>query len=167
MRHFFYFYTINYIVMTSLNVGDKAPDFVALNEFGQSTSLSQFLGKKVVLYFYPKDSTPGCTVQACDFRDNYSILQDAGFKVIGVSKDSSKSHQKFIDKHDLPFDLIVDSEIELHQLYGVWREKMNYGKTYMGTSRSTFVIDTDGNLISVAYNVRASGHVERLLKELV
>ena len=153
----------------TLEVGQKAPDFEAEITNGEKIKLSDVLssGEKVILYFYPKDSTPGCTVQACDFRDNYSILQDAGFKVIGVSKDSSKSHQKFIDKHDLPFDLIVDSEIELHQLYGVWREKMNYGKTYMGTSRSTFVIDTDGNLISVAYYVRASGHVERLLKELV
>ena len=153
----------------TLEVGQKAPDFEAEITNGEKIKLSDVLslGEKVILYFYPKDSTPGCTVQACDFRDNYSILQDAGFKVIGVSKDSSKSHQKFIDKHDLPFDLIVVSEIELHQLYGVWREKMNYGKTYMGTSRSTFVIDTDGNLISVAYNVRASGHVERLLKELV
>ena len=153
----------------TLEVGQKAPDFEAEITNGEKIKLSDVLssGEKVILYFYPKDSTPGCTVQACDFRDNYSILQDAGFKVIGVSKDSSKSHQKFIDKQDLPFDLIVDSEIELHQLYGVWREKMNYGKTYMGTSRSTFVIDTDGNLISVAYNVRASGHVERLLKELV
>jgi len=153
----------------TLEVGQKAPDFEAEITNGEKIKLSDVLssGEKVILYFYPKDSTPGCTVQACDFRDNYSILQDAGFKVIGVSKDSSKSHQKFIDKHDLPFDLIVDSEIELHQLYGVWREKMNYGKTYMGTSRSTFVIGTDGNLISVAYNVRASGHVERLLKELV
>ncbi len=153
----------------TLEAGQKAPDFEAEITNGEKIKLSDVLssGEKVILYFYPKDSTPGCTVQACDFRDNYSILQDAGFKVIGVSKDSSKSHQKFIDKHDLPFDLIVDSEIELHLLYGVWREKMNYGKTYMGTSRSTFVIDTDGNLISVAYNVRASGHVERLLKELV
>ena len=113
-----------------------------------------------------RDSTPGCTVQACDFRDNFSRLQKSGYKVIGVSKDSSSSHQKFIDKHELPFDLIVDSETELHQLYGVWREKVNYGKTYMGVSRSTFVIDTDGSLISVGYNVRASGHVDRLVKEL-
>ena len=149
----------------TLEVDQKAPDFEAEITNGEKIKLSDVLssGQKVILYFYPKDSTPGCTVQACDFRDNYSILQDAGFKVIGVSKDSSKSHQKFIDKHDLPFDLIVDSEIELHQLYGVWREKMNYGKTYMGTSRSTFVIDTDGNLISVAYNVRAVSYTHLTL----
>ena len=152
----------------TLEVGQKAPDFSAQRTNGDKIKLSDVLSsnKKVILYFYPKDSTPGCTVQACDFRDNFSRLQNAGYKVIGVSKDSSTSHQKFIDKHELPFDLIVDSEIELHQLYGVWREKMNYGKTYMGVSRSTFVIDTNGTLVSVGYNVRASGHVDRLVKEL-
>ena len=152
----------------TLEVGQKAPDFTAQITNGDKIKLSDVLSsnQKVILYFYPKDSTPGCTVQACDFRDNFSRLKNAGYKVIGVSKDSSSSHQKFIDKHELPFDLIVDSEIELHQLYGVWREKMNYGNTYMGVSRSTFVIDTNGTLVSVGYNVRASGHVDRLVKEL-
>lgn len=152
----------------SLEVGKMAPDFEAELTNGDKVTLSNILssGEKVILYFYPKDSTPGCTVQACDFRDNFSKLQSAGFRVLGVSKDSSKSHQKFIDTHELPFELIVDSETELHQLYGVWREKMNYGKTYMGVSRSTFVIDIDSKLISVGYNVRASGHVDRLVKEL-
>ena len=152
----------------SLEVGEMAPDFEAELTNGDKVTLSNILssGEKVILYFYPKDSTPGCTVQACDFRDNFSKLQSAGFRVLGVSKDSSKSHQKFIDTHELPFDLIVDSDTELHQLYGVWREKMNYGKTYMGVSRSTFVIDIDSKLISVGYNVRASGHVDRLVKEL-
>ena len=152
----------------TLEVSQKAPDFTAQITNGDKIKLSDVLSsnQKVILYFYPKDSTPGCTVQACDFRDNFSRLKNAGYKVIGVSKDSSSSHQKFIDKHELPFDLIVDSEIELHQLYGVWREKMNYGKTYMGVSRSTFVIDTNGTLVSVGYNVRASGHVDRLVKEL-
>ena len=152
----------------SLEVGEMAPDFEAELTNGDKVILSNILssGEKVILYFYPKDSTPGCTVQACDFRDNFSKLQSAGFRVLGVSKDSSKSHQKFIDTHELPFDLIVDSDTKLHQLYGVWREKMNYGKTYMGVSRSTFVIDIDSKLISVGYNVRASGHVDRLVKEL-
>jgi len=152
----------------SLEVGEMAPDFEAELTNGDKVILSNILssGQKVILYFYPKDSTPGCTVQACDFRDNFSKLQSAGFRVLGVSKDSSKSHQKFIDTHELPFELIVDSDTELHQLYGVWREKMNYGKTYMGVSRSTFVIDIDSKLISVGYNVRASGHVDRLVKEL-
>lgn len=152
----------------SLEVGEIAPDFEAELTNGDKVILSNILssGEKVILYFYPKDSTPGCTVQACDFRDNFSKLQSAGFRVLGVSKDSSKSHQKFIETHELPFELIVDSDTELHQLYGVWREKMNYGKTYMGVSRSTFVIDIDSKLISVGYNVRASGHVDRLVKEL-
>ena len=152
----------------SLEVGEMAPDFEAELTNGDKVILSNILssGEKVILYFYPKDSTPGCTVQACDFRDNFSKLQSAGFRVLGVSKDSSKSHQKFIDTHELPFELIVDSDTELHQLYGVWRKKMNYGKTYMGVSRSTFVIDIDSKLISVGYNVRASGHVDRLVKEL-
>ena len=149
-----------------LKINDNIPNFT-LPLSDDSLFNSEELKKKLyIIYFYPKDSTPGCTVQACDFRDNFSRLQKSGYKVIGVSKDSSSSHQKFIDKHELPFDLIVDSETELHQLYGVWREKMNYGKTYMGVSRSTFVIDTDGSLISVGYNVRASGHVDRLVKEL-
>ena len=152
----------------SLEVGEMAPDFEAELTNGDKVILSNILssGQKVILYFYPKDSTPGCTVQACDFRDNFSKLQSAGFRVLGVSKDSSKSHQKFIDTHELPFELIVDSDTKLHQLYGVWREKMNYGKTYMGVSRSTFVIDIDSKLISVGYNVRASGHVDRLVKKL-
>jgi|TARA_B110000438_G_scaffold42758_1_gene42657 peroxiredoxin Q/BCP len=152
----------------SLEVGQMAPDFEAELTNGDMIKLSEVLksGENVVLYFYPKDSTPGCTVQACDFRDNFSSLQSAGYRVIGVSKDSSKSHQKFIDKYELPFELIVDPDIILHQSYGVWREKMNYGKTYLGVSRSTFVIGTDGKLISVGYNVRASGHVDRLVREL-
>ena len=152
--------------MTKMLKGKKCPKFKAECTSELNLSNEDFIGKNLVIYFYPKDSTPGCTVQACDFRDNFSRLQKSGYKVIGVSKDSSSSHQKFIDKHELPFDLIVDLETELHQLYGVWREKNNYGKTYMGVSRSTFVIDTDGSLISVGYNVRASGHVDRLVKEL-
>ena len=152
----------------TLEVGDKAPDFDALLTDGSQISLNDILSddKRVVLYFYPKDNTPGCTTQACDFRDNYSILQSAGYRVLGVSKDSSQSHLNFTDKYELNFDLIVDQDIELHQKYGVWREKNNYGKTYMGVSRSTFVIDTDGSLIWVGYNIRAKGHVEKLMREL-
>ncbi len=152
----------------TLEVGDKAPDFDVLLTDGSQVSLNDILSndERVVLYFYPKDNTPGCTTQACDFRDNYSILQSAGYRVLGVSKDSSKSHLNFTDKYELNFDLIVDQDIELHQKYGVWREKNNYGKTYMGVSRSTFVIDTDGSLIWVGYNIRAKGHVEKLMREL-
>tara|TARA_B100000029_G_scaffold2890_1_gene3600 strand:+ start:2655 stop:3143 length:489 start_codon:yes stop_codon:yes gene_type:complete len=152
----------------SLEVGQKAPDFEAVLTDGSTVRLSEILaaGEKVILYFYPRDSTPGCTTQACDFRDNFDALSASGYRILGVSKDSAKSHSNFIEKQDLNFDLIVDEEIELHQAYGVWREKMNYGKTYMGVSRSTFVIDSDGTLAFVGYNVRASGHVERLMREL-
>ena len=152
----------------SLEVGQKAPDFEAVLTDGSTVRLSEILaaGEKVILYFYPRGSTPGCTTQACDFRDNFDALSASGYRILGVSKDSAKSHSNFIEKQDLNFDLIVDEEIELHQAYGVWREKMNYGKTYMGVSRSTFVIDTDGRLSWVGYNVRAKGHVERLMREL-
>ncbi len=154
--------------LVNFEVGQNAPDFEAELTDGTMIRLSKILdeGEKVILYFYPKDSTPGCTKQACDFRDNFGRLKAVGYRVIGVSKDSSKSHSNFIQKHDLNFELIVDQDIELHKKYGVWREKMNYGKTYLGVSRSTFVIGLDGNFEFVGYNVRATGHVERLMKEL-
>tara|TARA_B100000214_G_scaffold51199_1_gene32352 strand:+ start:609 stop:1097 length:489 start_codon:yes stop_codon:yes gene_type:complete len=154
--------------MVNFEVGQKAPDFEARLTDGTTIRLSAILdgGQKLILYFYPKDSTPGCTTQACDFRDNFARLKSVGYRVIGVSKDSAKSHTNFIEKHALNFELIVDQDIELHRLYGVWREKMNYGKTYLGVSRSTFVIGLDGNFEFVGYNVRATGHVERLMNEL-
>ena len=154
--------------LVNFEAGQKAPDFEADLTDGTSIRLSEILegGEKVILYFYPKDSTPGCTKQACDFRDNFDRLKTLGYRIIGVSKDSSKSHSNFINKHNLNFELIVDQDIELHNLYGVWREKMNYGKTYLGVSRSTFVIGLDGNFEFVGYNVRATGHVDRLMGEL-
>ena len=154
--------------LVNFEVGQNAPDFEAELTDGTRIRLSEILegGEKVILYFYPKDSTPGCTKQACDFRDNFDRLKTLGYRIIGVSKDSSKSHSNFINKHNLNFELIVDQDIELHNLYGVWREKMNYGKTYLGVSRSTFVIGLDGNFEFVGYNVRATGHVERLMNEL-
>tara|TARA_B100001142_G_scaffold77552_2_gene78355 strand:- start:3933 stop:4421 length:489 start_codon:yes stop_codon:yes gene_type:complete len=154
--------------LVNFEAGQKAPDFEAELTDGTSIRLSEILegGEKVILYFYPKDSTPGCTKQACDFRDNFDRLKTLGYRIIGVSKDSSKSHSNFINKHNLNFELIVDQDIELHNLYGVWREKMNYGKTYLGVSRSTFVIGLDGNFEFVGYNVRATGHVDRLMNEL-
>ncbi len=154
--------------LVNFEAGQKAPDFEAELTDGTSIRLSEILegGEKVILYFYPKDSTPGCTKQACDFRDNFDRLKTLGYRIIGVSKDSSKSHYNFINKHNLNFELIVDQDIELHNLYGVWREKMNYGKTYLGVSRSTFVIGLDGNFEFVGYNVRATGHVDRLMNEL-
>jgi len=154
--------------LVNFEVGQNAPDFEAELTDGTRIRLSEILegGEKVILYFYPKDSTPGCTKQACDFRDNFDRLKTLGYRIIGVSKDSSKSHSNFINKHNLNFELIVDQDIELHNLYGVWREKMNYGKTYLGVSRSTFVIGLDGNFEFVGYNVRATGHVDRLMNEI-
>ena len=135
--------------MAALKEGDLAPAFTAKNQNGESVSLSDFAGKKVILYFYPKDNTPGCTAEACDFRDNYQSLTSKGFEVIGVSTDDEKSHKKFEAKFELPFTLIADTEKEIVEKYGVWVEKSMYGKSYMGTSRKTFVIDEEGKIISV------------------
>ena len=122
--------------------------------------------KSVILYFYPKDSTPGCTTKACEFRDSMASLNQGDYVVLGVSKDSGKSHDKFIAKQDLNFPLLMDEDLSLHQSYGVWREKSMYGKKYMGTSRSTFVIGSDGNLTWVGYGVRSKGHVAKVMSEL-
>ena len=150
-----------------IEIGDTAPDFIASDSNGKTISLSDLISKKmsVILYFYPKDSTPGCTIQACDFRDNMELLSSKNVAVLGVSKDSAKSHQNFIEKQSLNFSLLLDEDLQIHNKYGVWREKMNYGKTYMGTSRSTFIIGTDGKIKFAKYNVKAKGHVERLIKE--
>ena len=150
--------------MTSLNVGDKAPDFVALNEFGQSTSLSDFLGKKVILYFYPKDMTPGCTAESCNLGENYNLLQEKGFIVLGVSPDSSKSHQKFIDKYNLPFSLIADEDKAVIKAFGVWGPKKFMGKEYDGVHRTTFVIDEDGVIEKVFSKVKTKDHTNQILE---
>ncbi|MDP6011367.1 MAG: peroxiredoxin [Candidatus Poseidoniaceae archaeon] len=153
---------------TTLEVGMQAPKFTAFDSAGAEYDLDGMNsdGKHVILYFYPKDNTPGCTVQACDFRDDMSNLSNSDYIVLGVSKDSAKSHDKFISNHGLNFPILMDEELKLHHSFGVWREKMNYGKTYMGTSRSTFVVNPDGELIWVGYNVRAKGHVSKLMREL-
>ena len=130
--------------MAKLQEGDKAPNFTANDQNGRQVSLTDFKGKTVVLYFYPKDDTPGCTAEACDFRDNYQSLVGKGFEVIGVSTDDEKSHKKFENKYSLPFPLIADTEKEIVEAYGVWVEKNMYGKKYMGTARTTFIIDADG-----------------------
>ena len=149
-----------------LKAGDPAPDFEAVLDNGDKVSLSQFKGKNVVLYFYPKDNTPGCTREACDFRDNISSLEEKNTVVLGVSPDSVKSHQKFKDKFDLPFPLISDEAKDVAQAFGVWREKKMYGKTRMGIVRSTFIIGPDG-LISKAYDsVKVAGHVEDIIASL-
>lgn len=150
--------------MTSLIVGDKAPNFVALNEFGQSISLSDFLGKKIVLYFYPKDMTPGCTAESCNLSENYSLLQEKGFIVLGVSPDSSKSHQKFIDKYNLPFSLIADEDKAVIKAFGVWGPKKFMGKEYDGVHRTTFVIDQDGVIEKVFSKVKTKDHTNQILE---
>ena len=149
-----------------LKSGDPAPDFEAVLDNGETISLGHFKGKNVVLYFYPKDNTPGCTREACDFRDNISSLEDKNTVVLGVSPDSVKSHQKFKDKFDLPFLLISDETKDVAQAFGVWREKKMYGKTRMGIVRSTFIIGPDG-LISKAYDsVKVAGHIEDIIASL-
>ncbi len=154
--------------VVTLEDGMEAPLFSAEDSAGNVWKLSDLLaqGKRVVLYFYPKDSTPGCTKQACDFRDNMGVLSSADVAVFGVSKDSAKSHQNFTEKQELNFPLLLDTEGELLEKYGVWREKQNYGRTYMGIARSTFVIESDGTLSMAKYGVKATGHVARIMKHL-
>ena len=151
-----------------LSAGDAAPAFTATDEHGNEHSLQGYLdeGKTVILYFYPKDSTPGCTTQACDFRDNMARLNTESYVVWGVSKDSARSHDNFSTKQDLNFPLLLDEDGSLHETFGTWRMKKNYGKEYMGCSRSTFVIAPDGTFAWARYNVRAKGHVEMLMREL-
>ena len=127
-----------------MNIGDKAPEVLGINEKGVEIRLSDYKGKKIVLYFYPKDMTSGCTAQACNLRDNYADLRKAGYEVIGVSVDSEKSHQKFIEKNNLPFTLIADTDKKLVEQFGVWGEKSMYGRKYMGTFRTTFIINEEG-----------------------
>lgn len=152
----------------TLEPGDIAPAFTTTTSDGTEVDLAATLasGKRVILYFYPRDSTPGCTTQACDFRDNMARLSSAGLTVWGVSKDSAKSHDKFTTNQELNFPLLMDEDGALHEAYGTWRLKMNYGKEYMGCSRSTFVIDPDGTLSWARYNVKAKGHVQMLMREL-
>jgi len=148
-----------------MNIGDKVPNRLGLNEKGEEILLSNYRGRKVVLYFYPKDNTSGCTAEACSLRDNYSALREQGYEVIGVSVDSAASHQKFIDKHTLPFTLIADTEHELVEAMGVWGEKSMYGRKYMGTFRTTFVIDENGVVeqIYLPKQIKTSTHGEQLL----
>jgi peroxiredoxin Q/BCP len=153
--------------MSTLKEGDKAPDFNAKDQNGKAVSLSDFKGKTVILYFYPKDDTPGCTAEACSFRDNYQSLLSQGFEVIGVSTDDEKSHKKFETKYSLPFTLIADESQEIVQAYGVWGEKNMYGKKYMGTVRTTFIINGDGNIshiINKVDNANASQQILDILK---
>lgn len=140
--------------MTELKKGENAPDFAAIDQDGQEISLKSFDGKKKILYFYPKDDTPGCTKNACDFRDNYAELQDMGFAVIGVSSQGEKSHLKFIKKYNLPFPLIADEDLKVHHAYGVWGLKKFMGREYDGTHRTTFIIDQDNKIMEVITKVK-------------
>jgi len=149
-----------------VEAGQPAPDFTLSDQHGQSVTLSQFRGKPVVLYFYPKDDTPGCTKEACAFRDARATYEDAGAKVIGVSPDDPASHLKFAEKYQLPFTLVADPEKRACQDYGVWKEKNMYGKKSMGVERTTFVIDGAGTVRKVFPRVKVDGHSEQILETL-
>lgn len=149
--------------MTTLKKGDKAPAFKSTNEKGETISLADYKGKKLVLYFYPKDSTPSCTAEACDLRDNYHTFREQGYEILGVSPDSAKSHVKFIAKYQLPFSLLSDMDHSLAETYGVWGEKMLFGRKYMGVLRTTFVINEKGILEKVIEKVDTKAHTQQLL----
>lgn len=149
--------------MEPLNEGDLAPAISTKDQNGTEISLSDYKGKMVVLYFYPKDDTPGCTAEACDFRDNYQTLQARGIVVLGVSTDDEKSHHKFATKHNLPFTLLTDPEQKIVNDYGVWAEKNMYGKKYMGTIRKTFIIDTEGKIAHIIKKVDTKNATQQVL----
>ena len=148
-----------------LKINDKAPDFKLKDSEGKEHKLSDFKGKKVVVYFYPKDNTPGCTQEACDFRDNFARIKKKAV-VIGISKDSEKSHKGFADKYDLPFILLSDPSGDTIEKYGAFKEKSMFGKTFLGILRSTFIVDEDGKITKVFPNVSVKGHVDEVMKEL-
>lgn len=152
--------------MTQLTEGTPAPDFTLPASNGENVSLSDFKGRQVVLYFYPRDNTPGCTTQACSFRDHISTIEDKGAIVLGVSRDSLKSHQKFIEKFNLPFLLLSDENEEVCKRYDVMKEKNMYGKKVMGIERSTFIIDAAGNIKKIFRKVKVDGHTDEVLKIL-
>jgi len=150
----------------TVEVGKQAPDFALNNQDSEKTSLADFRGKNVVLYFYPKDMTPGCTTQACDFRDHYERFKDTNTVILGVSPDPVERHQKFIEKYDLPFHLLADEDNKVAKQYGVWQLKKNFGREYYGIVRSTFIIDEKGILREEMRNIRVKGHVDRALKAI-
>ena len=148
--------------MMQLQIGDKAPDFAIPDQDGLVHKLSDYAGRKLVIYFYPKDDTPGCTAQACNLRDNYYDLRQKGYEVIGVSVDSEKSHQKFIRKYELPFTLLADTEKKMVTDYGVWQEKSMYGRKYMGVMRYTFIIDEQGIITDIITKVDTKNHAQQI-----
>ncbi|PIF05655.1 MAG: thioredoxin-dependent thiol peroxidase [Draconibacterium sp.] len=152
--------------MTKFKAGDKAPGFEGVNQDGKKISLDDFKGKNLILYFYPKDNTPGCTAEACNLNENYEMWLEKGFDVVGVSPDSEKSHTGFIKKYGLKFNLIADTDKEILQKYGAWGEKNMYGKKYMGVLRSTFVIDENGIISAVYKKVKTKDHTNQILETL-
>ena len=146
-----------------LKEGDKAPDFQGIGQNEETISLSDYKGKKLILYFYPKDDTPGCTAEACNLRDNFSVLKKEGFELLGVSPDNPKKHKKFIDKYSLPFPLIADTEKEILNAYGVWGPKKFMGREYDGVHRTTFVIDEAGKIEKIIAKVNTKAHAEQIL----
>jgi len=152
--------------MSDLKVGDKAPVFEGKNQNGESVGLKDFSGKKLILYFYPKDNTPGCTAESCNLNDNYGMWLEKGFEVVGVSPDSEKSHQKFIEKYGFKFNLIADTEKEILQAYGAWGLKKMYGREYMGVLRKTFVIDENGVIAEIFEKVKTKDHTNQIITAL-
>jgi len=153
--------------MVQLVEGNAAPDFTGINQNGETISLSGLKGKKLILYFYPKDDTPGCTAEACNLNDNYDFWISKGYLVVGISPDSEASHQKFIRKYGLKFNLIADTSKQILEAYGVWGEKSNYGKTYMGVIRTTFVIDEKGIIEKIFKKVDTKEHTSQIVKDLL
>jgi thioredoxin-dependent peroxiredoxin len=146
----------------ALKIGDKAPDFTVNDQNGNPVKLSDLRGKRTVIYFYPKDMTPGCTTEACNLRDNYRMMQKRGFEILGVSTDTEKSHKKFIEKEQLPFRLLADTEKTMHDAYGTWIEKSMYGRKYMGTARTTFIIDEHGVIENIIGKVDTKNHAAQI-----
>ena len=149
----------------SLSVGDKVPSFDSTDQNGSIFNLDKFKDQKIVLYFYPRDNTSGCTAQACDLRDNFQEFKNNNYVIVGVSTDSPKSHVKFIEKNNLPFDLIADEDKSVHKLFGTWVEKKMYGKTYMGTARKTFLIDENRVITDIIEKVKTKEHTNQILGE--
>ncbi len=152
--------------MTLIKVGDIAPEFDALDQAGNKINLKTYKGKKVILYFYPKDDTPGCTAEACNLRDNYDLLLKKGFAIIGISADTEQSHKKFTEKYNLPFPLLSDVNKIILKAYGVWGKKSNYGKTYEGILRTTFIISEDGTFEHIFDKVDTKNHTQQILNSL-
>jgi len=149
--------------MSTLETGKKAPAFSGTDQNGVTRTLKEFSGRKLVLYFYPKDDTPGCTAEACDLRDNYKKFEKAGYAILGVSPDDAKKHQKFIAKYELPFDLLADTDHSIAESFGVWVEKSMYGRKYMGIARTTFIIDEKGKIEQIIEKVDTKAHTAQIL----